>query len=86
MIDGMRANIDQINHHVERSLMLVTALSPSIGYEKASQIAHHALEHNMTLKQAALFLKHVSAEDFDRIVDPGKMVAPVPAGQLDVAP
>jgi fumarate hydratase class II len=56
--------------------MLVTALSPVIGYDKASQVAHHALEHDLSLKDAALQLGVVSAEEFDRIVDPMQMVHP----------
>jgi fumarate hydratase class II len=56
--------------------MLVTALAPVIGYDKASKIAHHAMDHDLTLKAAALALGFVTAADFDRIVDPGKMVQP----------
>jgi len=56
--------------------MLVTALSPVIGYDKASRIAHYAMDHDLTLKQAALQLGFVSAEEFDRVVDPTKMVRP----------
>jgi fumarate hydratase class II len=56
--------------------MLVTALAPVIGYDKASEIAHHALTHDLTLRDAALALKYVSAEEFDRIIDPSKMVRP----------
>jgi fumarate hydratase class II len=58
----------------------VTALSPVIGYDKASKIAHHAMDHDLTLKEAALQLGFVTAADFDRIVDPRKMVAPYVAG------
>jgi fumarate hydratase class II len=58
---------------------LVTALSPVIGYDKSSEIAHHAMKHDLTLRDAALQLGYVSAEDFDRIVDPAKMVYPSPA-------
>jgi fumarate hydratase class II len=56
--------------------MLVTALSPVIGYDKASRIAHYALDNDLTLKEAALKLGLVSSEDYDRIVDPKKMVRP----------
>jgi fumarate hydratase, class II len=76
MIEGTQPNLKQINAYVTRSLMLVTALAPVIGYDKASQIAHHASEHDLTLKEAALKLGFVSAEEFDRIVDPSKMVKP----------
>jgi fumarate hydratase class II len=56
--------------------MLVTALSPVIGYDKASEIAHHAADNDLTLKAAALELGYVDEEEFDRIVDPAKMVRP----------
>jgi fumarate hydratase class II len=56
--------------------MLVTALAPVIGYDKASQIAHYAADHDLTLRDAALKLGFVTAEEFDRIVDPAKMVKP----------
>ncbi|MED5383772.1 MAG: class II fumarate hydratase [Cyanobacteriota bacterium] len=81
LVDGMDANVEQINRYVERSLMLVTALSPVIGYENASAIAHHAHAHDLTLKQAALELELVSEDDFDRIVDPRRMIHPSRPGQ-----
>jgi fumarate hydratase class II len=56
--------------------MLVTALSPEIGYDKASQIAHYAMKHELTLKEAALKLAFVTEADFDRILDPKTMVNP----------
>ncbi len=74
LVVGMEPNRPQIEAFLERSLMLVTALSPQIGYDKASEIAHHAYEHDMTLKQAGLDLGYVTAEEFDRIVDPRTMV------------
>jgi fumarate hydratase class II len=58
----------------------VTALSPVIGYDRASKIAHYALDNDLTLKEAALKLGFVTAEQFDRVVDPMKMVAPYVAG------
>jgi len=70
---GMKANERKIAASVEQSLMLVTALSPVIGYDKASQIAHHAYEHDLTLKAAALELGYVSAEQFDKAVVPAAM-------------
>jgi fumarate hydratase class II len=76
LVEGTEPNHKQIANFVERSLMLVTALSPVIGYEKASQVAHYALDHDLTLRQAALQLRAVSVEEFDRIVDPRKMVKP----------
>lgn len=74
LVAGMEPNRPQIAAYLERSLMLVTALSPQIGYDKASAIAHHAYEHDMTLKEAGLDLGYVTAEEFDRIVDPKTMV------------
>jgi fumarate hydratase class II len=76
LVEGAEPNRKQIDMFVERSLMLVTALSPVIGYDKASQVAHYALDHDLTLKEAALKLGVVSAAEFDRIVDPRKMVKP----------
>ncbi len=76
LVEGMEPNRARIKAFVDRSLMLVTALSPVIGYDKASQTAHYALDHDLTLKDAALALGVVSAEEFDRIVDPRKMVKP----------
>jgi len=61
--------------------MLVTALAPVIGYDKASKIAHYAMEHDLTLRAAALQLGFITVEEFDRIVDPAKMVEPYLAGE-----
>jgi fumarate hydratase class II len=76
LIEGTKPNLKQIGEFVERSLMLVTALSPVIGYDKASKIAHYALDNDLTLKDAALKLGFVTEAQFDQIVDPKKMVAP----------
>ena len=76
LVEGTEPNLKQIGNFVERSLMLVTALSPVIGYDKASKVAHYALDHDLTLKEAALQLHVVSAAEFDRVVDPRKMVKP----------
>jgi fumarate hydratase, class II len=81
LVEGTRPNLKKIGEYVERSLMLVTALAPVIGYDKASKIAHHAMDHDLTLRQAALDLEFVSAEEFDRIVDPRKMVTPYVASE-----
>ncbi|MCD9586313.1 class II fumarate hydratase [Streptomyces malaysiensis subsp. malaysiensis] len=72
-IEGAELNRDQIDDYVNRSLMLVTALSPAIGYDRASTIAHKADEEGTTLREAALASGFVSAEDFDRIADPAAM-------------
>src|SRR4029077_2850613 len=76
LVEGTQPNMKKIKEYVDRSLMLVTALSPVIGYDKASKIAHHALDNDLTLKAAALKLGFVSEDEFDRIVDPRKMVKP----------
>jgi fumarate hydratase class II len=80
LIEGTKPNRKRIEEYVERSLMLVTALSPVIGYDRASKIAHYALDNDLTLKQAALKLGFVTEEEFDRVVDPIKMVHPYVAG------
>jgi fumarate hydratase, class II len=76
LVEGTKPNLKRIHEYVERSLMLVTALAPVIGYDKASKIAHHALDNDMTLKVAALDLGFVTEAQFDRVVDPAKMVTP----------
>jgi fumarate hydratase class II len=76
LIEGTKPNVKKIKEYVDRSLMLVTALSPVIGYDKASKIAHYALDNDLTLKQAALQLGFVTEAEFDRVVDPAKMVHP----------
>jgi fumarate hydratase class II len=76
LVEGTQPNRKQIAQFLERSLMLVTALSPVIGYDKASQIAHYAVDHDLTLKEAAVKLGLVSEVEFDRIVDPKQMVHP----------
>jgi fumarate hydratase class II len=76
LIEGTKPNLKKINEYVDRSLMLVTALSPVIGYDKASKIAHYAMDNDLTLKEAALHLGFVTEAEFDRIVDPKKMVRP----------
>jgi fumarate hydratase, class II len=80
LVEGTKPNLKKIREYVERSLMLVTALSPVIGYDKASQIAHYAMDNDLTLKEAALKLGLVTEELFDRVVDPAKMVKPYVAG------
>ena len=74
LVEGTKPNLKKIKEYVDRSLMLVTALSPVIGYDKASKIAHYALDSDLSLKQAALKLGFVTEEEFDRVVDPAKMV------------
>jgi fumarate hydratase class II len=75
-IDGVQLNKDQIDEYVRRSLMLVTALSPVIGYDKASAIAHDADRTGRTLRESALDSGAINAADFDRIVNAANMVGP----------
>src|SRR5215469_11923689 len=73
-IEGITLNTERINQYVNGSLMLVTALSPVIGYDRAAAIAHKALDENKMLREAALESGYISAEEFDRIVVPAHMV------------
>jgi fumarate hydratase class II len=82
MIEGTQPNRKRIEEHVDRSLMLVTALAPVIGYDKASKISHHALDNDLTLREAALGLGFVTKEEFDHVVDPAKMVRPYVANTI----
>src|SRR5260221_854664 len=74
LVEGTKPNLKKIKEYVDRSLMLVTALAPVIGYDKASKIAHYAMDNDLTLKAAALKLGFVDEREFDRVVDPAKMV------------
>jgi len=81
LVEGTKPNEKKIAEYLERSLMLVTALSTVIGYDKASKIAHYAMDHDLTLKAAALKLGLVTEAEFDRVVDPSKMVKPYVADE-----
>ncbi len=73
-LKGLKPNKKNIDNHLNNSLMLVTALNKSIGYDNAAKIAKKAFEENLTLKEAALKLGLVEEKDFDKIVDPKKMI------------
>lgn len=75
-LKGIVPNYAKIKEHLENSLMLVTALNPHIGYDKAAKIAKTAHEENLTLKEAALKLGFLTEKAFDEIVDPMKMLGP----------
>jgi fumarate hydratase class II len=75
-VSGLSANRARINELLERSLMLVTALNPHIGYDRAAQIAKYALTGNTSLREAGLALGLVTAEQFDRWVVPAAMIGP----------
>ena len=73
-LDGLTARHENIKINLERSLMLVTALAPKIGYDKAAELAKSAHKHNTTLKEEALKSGYVTEEEFDSLVDPKKMI------------
>ncbi|MCW2639506.1 MAG: fumarase [Dactylosporangium sp.] len=81
LVEGAQLNDDQLRRNVDRSVMMVTALSPVIGYDRASEIAHLAIDNNLTLKQAAL-QRGVSEDLFDRVVVPANLTRP---GTADMA-
>jgi len=74
LLKDMQPNLKKIENYLENSLMLVTALSPVIGYDKASQMAHYAHENNLSLREANQYFKYLSPEEFNRLMDPRKMV------------
>jgi fumarate hydratase class II len=73
-VEGLQANEGRIAELVDRSLMLVTALAPEIGYDNAAAIAKHAHKHGLTLREAGLALGLVDDATFDRLVRPENMV------------
>jgi fumarate hydratase, class II len=77
LIEGLTVNEKRIKEYVSKSLMLVTALSPKIGYDKSAEIAYYALKHDVSLKEACLKLNALSEEEFDRLVRPEKMIGPL---------
>jgi fumarate hydratase class II len=75
-IVDIRANKERIGELLQRSLMLITALAPKIGYDKAAEIAKAAHANGTTLREEAIRLGYVTAKDFDRLVRPDKMIRP----------
>ena len=75
-VTGIKANKKRIKEHLDNSLMLVTALAPHIGYDNAAKIAKNALKNGTTLKQETLKTDLINEKDYDRIVDPKKMIHP----------
>jgi fumarate hydratase class II len=75
-VEGIRADEKRIRDLMERSLMLVTALAPRIGYDNAAKVAKSAHARGTTLKEEAVRLRFVSADEFDRLVQPDKMTHP----------
>src|SRR5215469_3122402 len=76
MIEGIEVNHEKVKHHVHNSLMLVTALAPKVGYDKAAAIAHKAHSEHTSLREAAIQLGHLTGEQFDEWVRPEKMTKP----------
>ncbi|WLR41359.1 class II fumarate hydratase [Bacillus carboniphilus] len=75
-LQGLELNKDKIDENLHRSLMLVTALNPYIGYEKAAKIAKHAYDHKISLKESAITLNILTEKEFDRYVNPDEMIEP----------
>jgi fumarate hydratase class II len=75
-VEGLQANVERITENVNNSLMLVTALTPQIGYDNAASIAKHAHKHGKTLREAAVELGHLTHEEFERLMRPEKMARP----------
>jgi fumarate hydratase class II len=75
-VDGLEANEEKIDDLLNRSLMLVTALSPEIGYDKAAEVAHKALHDNSTLRETVVKLGYMTEAEFDEAVKPHEMVYP----------
>jgi fumarate hydratase, class II len=75
-VEGLQPNLDQIQKHLSDSLMLVTALNPIIGYDKSAEVAKKAHKEGITLRESALALGHLTAEQFDAAVRPEEMTHP----------
>ena len=75
-VDGIIPNIEKINKNLYNSLMLVTALNPHIGYDKAAEVAKNSHKKNISLKESAEQLGYLESDEFDNLVDPSKMIGP----------
>jgi len=75
-VKGIEVNREQIDHYVKNSLMLVTALSPKIGYDKAAKAAHTAHHEHLSLREAVIKLGYLTGEEFDKLVRPEDMTHP----------
>ena len=75
-IIGIEPNLEKINHNLYNSLMLITALNPHIGYDKAAEVSKKAYKEKSTLREAIIALDYMSGEDFDRLVQPDQMIHP----------
>jgi len=79
-VDGIEPNLERINHNLYNSLMLVTALNPHIGYDKASEVAKKAYNENTTLRDAIESLGYMTGDEFDELVKPEDMIGPSKEG------
>ncbi len=75
-VEGIEANIDRINENLYNSLMLVTALNPHIGYDKAAEVAKNSYKKNISLKESVIELGYLTGEEFDKLVQPNQMIRP----------
>ena len=75
-VDGIQPNIENINKNLYNSLMLVTALNPHIGYDKAAEVAKNSYKKNISLKESAEELGYLKSDEFDKLVKPSKMISP----------
>ena len=75
-VEGIEPNVDKINYNLYNSLMLVTALNPHIGYDKAAEVSKKAFKENISLREAIIILNYMSGEDFDKLVKPENMISP----------
>ena len=75
-VAGLKPNLERIDKNLHSSLMLVTALNPHIGYDRAAEVAKKAFDENKTLRETTIDLGYMTGEEFDRVVQPEKMIAP----------
>ncbi len=75
-VEGIEPNVEKINYNLYNSLMLVTALNPHIGYDKAAEVSKKAFKENISLREAIIILNYMSGEDFDKLVKPENMISP----------
>ena len=75
-VNGIEPNVERINNNLYNSLMLVTALNPHIGYDKAAEVAKNSYKKNISLKESAIELGYLTGEEFDKLVQPSQMISP----------
>ena len=75
-VNGIEPNVERINDNLYNSLMLVTALNPHIGYDKAAEVAKNSYKENISLKESAIELGYLTGEEFDKLVQPSQMISP----------